>query len=133
MLVDYRPDKSQNTVDDLLEDFSGHLVCDMYQNFLNVAKKRKDITVYACHDHCRRKFVKARDQVPKHKRANHFTSRIIKLYDQLYLIERICDGWSPQLIYLARQTYSKIILKQIYRMISAHSVTASSKLGIAIN
>lgn len=51
MLVNYREDKKQNTIKELLEDFSGSLVCDMYQGFINIGTERKDVRVYACHDH----------------------------------------------------------------------------------
>ena len=98
MLVDYRPDKNEKTVFDLLAEFTGrNLVADMAKAFKNFVKQATGITLYACHDHCRRKFVEALKAIPAAQQSDSVAGIIIELYKKLYAVEREAKGRSPRI------------------------------------
>lgn len=131
MLVDYKPYKDQKTVDDILESFEGEgIVCDMYSAFISNAKK-KNILLFGCTDHCRRKFVAALEQVPKKDRSSAVSHKIVELYDKLYAVEREAKGRSLRVIKRLRKR-SKKILNRIYLIIEGINVRPESKLGKAV-
>ena len=132
MLVDYESHKDQQTVDRLLEPFEGKgLISDMYSAFIAFVKKTLGIDLYACHDHLRRRFVKALQLIPKAQRQDHIAGRIVELYKQLYAIEQQVKGCSPYVI-KKRRRRSRKILNQIYRIIETADVRPTSTLGKAI-
>lgn len=131
MLVDYRPQKDQQTVDEILEPFEGDaIVCDMYSAFVAHAKKN-NLLLMGCTDHCRRKFVEALEQIPKKNRPGAISQRIVCLYDKLYAVERIAKGRSYRVIKRLRKR-SRKILNQIYTLIEGINVRPESKLGKAV-
>lgn len=132
MLVDYEQNKNQQTVDKLLDPFEGKaLVSDMYSAFIAFVEKNAAITLYACHDHARRKFVEALKLIPKDKRKDSFAGEVVELYKGLYKVEALAKGRSPRVIKKLRRRARKI-LNRLYKKIEAVSVTPTSKLGNAI-
>ena len=132
MLVDYRPHKNQETVNELLEPFEGTgLVADMYAAFVAFADASPGITLYACHDHIRRKFVEALNAIPKKAKKDSLAYCIVELYKSLYAIEVQAKGRSPRVIKKIRRR-SRKILNRIYKVIESTSVRPKSKLGQAI-
>lgn len=131
-LVDYRHYKNQTTVNDLMEHFSGSVVCDMFSCFHGLADARSDINLYGCHDHSRRRFDQAWEALPKKARAGSHADIILRLYDQLYAVESAIRGRSPRVIRRVRRRRGRKLLNQIYAYIATLSVRPSSKLGNAI-
>lgn len=130
MLVDYKPQKDQKTVDDILEPFEGKgIACDMYSAFISHAKKEK-LLLFACTDHCRRKFVEALELIPKKDRAGTVSHKIVELYKKVYHVEAIAKGRSFRVIKRLRKR-SRKILNQIYAIIEGIKVRPESKLGKA--
>ena len=131
MLVDYRPHKNQEIVNELLAPFEGTgLVADMYAAFVAFADSSPKIILYACHDHIRRKFVEALNTLPKKARKDSIGYHIVELYKSLYAIEAQAKGRSPRVIKKMRRR-SRKILNRIYKIIESISVRPSSKLGKA--
>lgn len=131
MLVDYKPYKNQQTVDDILEPFEGEgIVSDMYSAFISYAKK-KSLLLFACTDHARRKFVEALELIRKKDRFGTVSQQIIYLYDKIYQIERIAKGRSFRVIKRLRKR-SRKILNKIYAIIEGIKVRPESKLGKAV-
>lgn len=131
MLVDYKPKKDQKTVDDILEPFEGGgIVCDMYSAFISHTKKR-NLLLFACTDHCRRKFVEALELIPKKSRSGTVSQRIIELYKKVYHVETLAKGRSFRVIKRLRKR-SRKILNQIYAIIEGIQARPESKLGKAV-
>jgi hypothetical protein len=132
MLVDYRPDKSEKTVSELLSGFSGqNLVADMAIAFKNFVKKAKGMTLFACHDHCRRKFTEALKGIPKDQQKNSVAWVIVDLYKKLYAVEREAKHRSPRVRKKLRRR-SRKILNRMYRIMEAAEARPKSSLGKAI-
>ena len=132
MLVDYRSNKNQDTVNELLAPFEGAgLVADMYAAFVAFTKDNPMITLYACHDHIRRRFVEALNALPKKARSDSLAYHIVELYKSLYRVEVQAKGRSPRVIKKMRRR-SRKILNRIYKIIESISVRPKSKLGKAI-
>lgn len=130
MLVDYKPQKDQKTVDDLLEPFEGTgIVCDMYSAFISHAKK-ENLLLFACTDHCRRKFVEALELIPKKNRTGTVSQTIIELYKKVYHVEVLAKGRSYRVIKRLRKR-SRKILNRIYVIIEGIKARPESKLGKA--
>jgi len=131
MLVDYKSLKDQKTVDEILEPFEGEgIVCDMYSAFIAHAKKR-NLLLFACTDHCRRKFVEALESVPKQERSGTVSHRIVELYKELYHVEVIAKGRSYRVIKRLRKR-SRKILNKIYSIIESIKARPKTKLGQAV-
>jgi len=132
MLVDYRPDKKEKTVFELLADFTGrNLVADMATAFKNFVKQATGVTLYACHDHCRRKFKEALKAIPLEQQKDGVAAIIVELYKQLYAVERQVKGRSPRVKKRLRRR-SRKILNRMYRIMDAANARPKSSLGKAI-
>jgi transposase len=132
MLVDYRPDKNEKTVFELLADFTGrNLVADMATAFKNFVKQATGITLFACHDHCRRKFKEALKAIPLGHQKDCVAAIIVELYKQLYAVERQAKGRSPRVKKRLRQR-SRKILNRMYRIMDVANARPKSSLGKAI-
>ena len=132
MLVDYRPDKNEKTVFELLAEFTGrNLVADMAKAFKNFVKQATGITLYACHDHCRRKFITALKAIPAAQQSDSVAGIIIELYKKLYAVESEAKGRSPRIKKRLRRR-SRKILNRMYRIMEATQARPQSSLGKAI-
>jgi transposase len=132
MLVDYRPDKNEKTVFALLADFTGrNLVADMATAFKNFVKQATGVTLFACHDHCRRKFKEALKTIPVGQQQDSVAWIIIELYKKLYAVEREAKGRSPRVKKRLRRR-SRKILNRMYRIMDAANARPKSSLGKAI-
>ena len=132
MLVDYRSDKSEETVFKLLSGFTGrNLIADMATAFKNFVKKTAGVSLYACHDHCRRKFKEALKTIPAAQQQDSVAWIIIELYKKLYAVEREAKGRSPRVKKRLRRR-SRKILNQMYRIMEAANARPKSSLGKAI-
>lgn len=132
MLVDYRPRKDQATVDELLDPFEGKgLVSDMYTAFINVADKER-LKLFACHDHLRRRFVKALEAIPKKDRSASIPHRLIELYKTVYQVESQTKGRSYRVIKRMRKR-SRKRLNQMYRLIESLNPRPDSLIGKAVS
>lgn len=130
MLVDYRPRKDQKTVDELLEPFEGSgLVSDMYAAFINHADK-KQLLLFACHDHLRRRMIKALEAIPKKDRHNSIAHTLIELYKKVYQVESEVKGRSYRVIKRLRRR-SRKLLNQIYRILEQLNSRPDSLMGKA--
>lgn len=133
MLVDYEQNKNQQTVNKLLELFEGKaIISDMASAFIAFVKSSINITLYACHDHARRKFTEALKLIPKANRQGSFASEVLEIYKELYAIEALAKGRSPYVIKKLRRR-SRKVLNRLFRKLEAACVTPKSKLGKAIH
>jgi hypothetical protein len=103
----------------------------MYSAFISHAKKR-DLLLFACTDHCRRKFVEAVESIPKKDRYGTVSHKIVELYKALYHVESISKGRSYRVIKRLRKR-SRKILNKIYTVIEAIVARPESKLGKAVS
>jgi transposase len=95
VLVDYRRNKNKETVEELLDGFSGHLVCDAAACFDHTIKKN-GLKRVNCNDHARRKFVEAIKGVKAtQKRRLLIAQQAIDVYRRLYRIEARVNQLDP--------------------------------------
>lgn len=129
VIFDYRPGRGQEAPSEMLKDFKGHVQTDGYSgyNFLN---DQKDITLFHCWAHARRKFFDALNN--DKARATHALEQIRLLYG----IERRAteEGLSSGDILSKRQKEAVPILDNLHEwMIRAYTeVTPKSPIGKAI-
>jgi transposase len=81
VLFDYQPGRGREGPSELLRDFRGHLQTDGYAAY-NIFNTRKDVTLFHCMAHARRKFIESR--LNDENRSDYALAQI----QQLYTIER---------------------------------------------
>jgi transposase len=137
VIVDYNPSRAGTVPLELMENYrNGFLIVDAYAGY-NALVKKNNLTVVACHDHARRKFVEAFDSLTLKQRQAQggIATQAIKRYKALYKIEADLKGQSAENIKATRQEYSlpllndfKTWLEQVQRQ-----VIVSEKTTVAIN
>ena len=94
--TNYSEEPNKETVEELLDGFSGYVVCDAAASFDYAIKKNALIRVN-CNDHARRKFVEAIKGVKsKQKRRQLIAQHAIDAYRKLYRIESRVERLDPQ-------------------------------------
>ena len=87
-VFDVQPDQSAKPIHDFLEGYSNVVQCDAHGNYdalfapKNPDPGRSPPQEAGCHAHCRRYFVKAKDD------ETHWGEQFVKLYKNLYKIEK---------------------------------------------
>jgi hypothetical protein len=91
-VFDVQPNQSAKPIYEFLNGFSNHLQCDAHGNYdslfapKNPVPGRSPPQEVGCHAHCRRYFVKAKEDEPG------WVERFVKLYKDLYKIEKEIKG-----------------------------------------
>ena len=113
VLFEYEPSRSQQVALRLLEDYSGFLQSDGYSVYDAVSQK-KDITLFGCWDHVRRKFKEAQEAQPqkgKNKKVTKADMAIAHIA-KLYQIERLIKEADIETKFQTRQSKSLPLLNQ---------------------
>ena len=82
--------RSADTAAKLFAEYEGIIVCDGYDAYPALAKRRPGIVLAFCWAHVRRKYVDIADFFPKD------TERILELIDELFAIERECGNGASE-------------------------------------
>jgi len=106
VLLDYAPSKSGEIAYGLLGEFRGYLVCDAATNF-NLSVTKNKLQVVLCNDHARRRFADAlKGLAHKDKVKGWVSAKAIKIYKELYKIERLAREYSPAARHQYRQAHA---------------------------
>ena len=79
------PSRGADAAAQLLQDFSGTVMCDGYSAYQSLKKRRHDFKLAHCWAHARRKFVEIEESFPKQ------SEEALELIAELYRIEREID------------------------------------------
>ena len=131
VLFEYSPSRSAATANELLYGFSGTLVTDGYSGYKSVSSGL-GIRHGGCWDHCRRKFKKAYDGIGQ---KQGFASQALNIINRLYAVERRYKSLGPKALGIARDLYSRAILKNLKRWldVNINSVPPKSQTGQALS
>ena len=134
ILFHYDPSRREDVAKGLLEDYTGYLVSDGYQVYLNVTSDSTIVGV-GCWAHARRKFndvIKAREKSKKRKPG--LADHAMKAIRALYRIEKLAKDMSDHERQLLREEKAKPILKDLRVWITKviSTVPPTSLLGKAL-
>ena len=113
-VFDVHPNQSAKPIYEFLKGFSNHLQCDAHGNYDSLFAPKNPDTEHpppqevACHAHCRRYFVKAKDDEPE------WGKRFVNLYKSLYKIEKEIKGEAIDERYSRRQNDSVPLLDKLF-------------------
>jgi transposase len=129
VLFDYQPGRGREGPSEMLKHFKGHVQTDGYGGY-NFLDKEKDITLFHCWAHARRKFYDA--LLNDKARAEHALERIQALYE----IERTArqQGIDAGQLVALRQEKAVPILQELHRWMQQTymEVLPQSSIGKAI-
>jgi transposase len=117
-----RDDKSANSFQALVGDYSGYIVCDDFSTHRAAARGSPDIVLVGCWAHIYRRFEEAFPDFPQ---AEYAMGLIRLLYD-------IDEHSPPEDLAANRAFWSKLVLDELYRWMTTVNVLTSTKLGKAI-
>lgn len=83
------PSRSANAAAEFIGDFTGTIVCDGYQAYQTLTKRKSDLRLALCWSHARRKFIEAEKNYP-------VCAEALELIGQLFQIDR--DTENPALL-----------------------------------
>ncbi|WP_419902273.1 IS66 family transposase [Kiloniella sp.] len=135
ILFHYDPSRAEDVARRLLEGYTGYLVSDGYQVYLNVTSDSTIIGV-GCMAHARRKFndvIKARKKSKRRKPG--LADHAMEAIRALYRIEKLAKNMSDNERRLLRKEKAKPILKDLREWITKvkSSVPPTSLLGKALH
>jgi len=118
VIFDYLPSRAKEGPALFLRNFSGNLQTDGYQGYNGIAA-RKDVTMFACMAHVRRKFIEAEKDNAK------LAGQAVDLIRRLYEVERHCKEaeMSHDQRLASRQEHAKPILVEFKAWLDAHKGT----------
>jgi transposase len=128
VLFDYQPGRGREGPSEMLKDFKGHVQTDGYGGY-NFLDKEKDITLFHCWAHARRKFY---DALPNDKVRAEYALRQIQL---LYEVESTAreQGLNTEQLVAKRREKSVPVLEEFYQWMKQTymEVTPQSAIGKA--
>jgi transposase len=123
----YSPTRKAEVIHELLgPSYKGYLHSDDYAGYSSYEKDRDDVIHALCWDHARRHFWDAYQSIPKAKRSNSTSERIIKLIGKLYKVEDRIKGQPDAVVLEARTKESNVTLAKIKSLAEEKLVGLSS-------
>ena len=139
VIVDYNSSRGGDVPLALMKGYkNGYLCVDAYAGY-NRLVKENNLTVVACHDHARRKFVEAYESLSSKQRQTQggIAKQAITRYKVLYKLEADLkrEGKSPEEIKKVRQEKSLPLLNDFKSWLDQvkQQVVVSEKTSIAVN
>jgi transposase len=129
VLFDYQPGRGREGPTEMLKDFKGHLQTDGYAAY-NIFDQKKDITLFHCWAHARRKFYEAQDSDAP--RAMHALQQIQLLYTVEQMVRE--QSLSDEQTLLLRQEQALPVLMKLHNWMKQTylEVLPKSPMGKAI-
>ncbi|MGB5504338.1 MAG: IS66 family transposase [Polyangiales bacterium] len=120
------PSRGADAAEQLLQDFSGTVMCDGYSAYQSLKKRRRDLKLAHCWAHARRKFVEIEESFPKP------SEEALALIAELYRIEREIEGKPPDERLRIREQRAGPVVQEIHRWALQQRALPQSPLGKAI-
>ena len=130
VIFEYSPSRSAEVALGLLEGFKGTLVSDGYAGYKSVASSL-DIRHAGCWDHSRRYFEKA----AKTLKSGGLAAEGLQYIQMLYSVERRYKASGPKQLYIARNLYTRSILRHLRQWLdrNINKIPPKSGTGKALN
>ncbi len=120
VVFQYRKGRGTNGPKEFLKNYQGHLQSDGYKVYDKIGQ-RPEIDLVGCHAHARCYFVKAKDAGDS--RAND----VLKIYQDIYQIERSCAEMTADKRKTHRLKYTKPLFNELKIWLDEQSITALPK------
>lgn len=130
----YHQGRSAKTASEILDEYSGVIVCDGLKTYDSFANTHK-VKLAACMAHIRRKFMSAHKALKKaNPKVEPRTAQPLALIKALYKIEAEIKGYATESIQLNRQQRSKLLMDRLKVWVDLHQskVLPKSLTGKAI-
>jgi transposase len=126
VLYQLHPSRGADAAAQLLQDFSGTVMCDGYSAYQSLSKRGHDFKLAHCWAHARRKFVEIEESFPKP------SEEALALIGELYHIEREIEDKPPDVRLAIRQQRAGPVVQRIHRWALEQRALPRSPLGKAI-
>ena len=120
------PSRGAEAAEQLLQDFSGTVMCDGYSAYQSLKKRRHDFKLAHCWAHARRKFVEIEESFPRQ------SEEALGLIAELYRIEREIEDKPPDERLRIREQRAGPVVQEIHRWALQQRALPQSPLGKAI-
>jgi len=120
------PSRGADAAAQLLQDFSGTVMCDGYSAYQALAKRHRGFKLAHCWARARRKFVEIEESFPKP------SEEALALIAELYRIEREIEDKPPDVRLRIRQQRAGPVVQRIHRWALQQRALPRSPLGTAI-
>jgi transposase len=113
VLFRYSPRRSGDVPREILDGYRGYLQTDAFSAYEGVEKEMPGIILVGCFAHARRNFVKVIEARGKNSKGKPGSAEVALNYiRQLYVIEKLAQGLSPDEVVKLREEKSKVILNE---------------------
>ena len=126
VLYQLHPSRGAEAAEQLLQDFSGTVMCDGYSAYQSLQKRRHDFKLAHCWAHARRKFVEIEESFPRP------SEEALALIAELYRIEREIEDKPPDERLRIRAARAGPVVQEIHRWALQQRALPHSPLGKAI-
>lgn len=126
VLYQLHPSRGADAAAQLLQDFSGTVMCDGYSAYQSLRKRRHDFKLAHCWAHARRKFVEIEESFPR------ASEEALALIAELYRIEREMQDKPSDERLRIRAARAGPVVQEIHRWALQQRALPQSPLGKAI-
>lgn len=123
VIFHYDPTRSATCAKDLLLGYKGYLVTDGYEAYASVVNATSGLVHCGCWDHARRRFFDAVKAEGEKSSGETLAKHGLRMIDSLYMIERGIKGSDDRSRFIARNLYSRSVVKHLRRWLD-HAIVA---------